>query len=121
MNSSRELALSSSFGIRLCTGKLVGPSTFRPVNRARMVSFLATSMPFRSSLGSGSVKPASLAFATIWLQLRGTSSSTGEKVLKRYDIVPEKTPSILVTLSPVTTRSFNVDITGRPAPTDDSW
>jgi len=41
--------------------------------------------------------------------------------LKRKDMVPEKTPSILVTSSPESMRSCSVERTGRPAPTLDSW
>lgn len=41
--------------------------------------------------------------------------------MKRKDIVPLNTPSILLTLSPVSIRSLSVEITGKPAPTDDSW
>jgi hypothetical protein len=53
-NSSLLLTLSSGFGIRDWTGKLVGDSIGRPERRARIVSFRATSSPLRSSLGSGS-------------------------------------------------------------------
>lgn len=79
---------------------------------ARMVTFLATSMPARSSLGSGSVYPRALASVTMsekglsWLNM-----------LKMYDRVPLKMPSTLRMRSPVSTKCFRVAITGRPAPT----
>ncbi len=36
-------------------------------------------------------------------------------------MVPENTPSILRTLSPVRTRSLSVEMIGKPAPTVDSF
>jgi hypothetical protein len=46
---------------------------------------------------------------------------SGANELKRKDMVPEKTPSMRVTLSPVAMRSLSVEMMGRPAPTEDSW
>ena len=41
----------------------------------------------------------------------------GSYSLKMYDSVPEKMPSICLTLSPVSVRVLSVDRMGRPAPT----
>ena len=77
---------SSSAGTKLS----IGTSSIlmsKPHSLAKMTTFRCTSLPDRSSLGSGSVYPRSLAVRTTWLQ--GVVPSY---VLKRYDRVPEKTP-----------------------------
>jgi len=53
-NSSALPADSRGFGMSDWMGNEVGDSTSIPERRARMVSFLATSRPLRSSRGSGS-------------------------------------------------------------------
>lgn len=66
--------------------------------------------------------PSSLAWLTTSLHFAdGPEAETGAKVLKRKESVPENTPSIRVTSSPVATRSRRVERTGRPAPTVLSW
>ncbi|CAD6503558.1 BgTH12-03218 [Blumeria graminis f. sp. triticale] len=85
-----------------------------------MVNFLATSSPFKSSLGSGSVYPSSFALRTS-ADHNPPAPSVGVNELNRKDIVPLNTPSILMTSSPVSIRSFKVEITGSPAPTELSW
>ena len=95
-------------------------SIFKPTRRARITSFRATSTPLRSSLGSGSVKPASFALRTSELHFP-PAPCVRAKLLNRKLIVPDNTPSILVISSPVATRSLRVEMIGRPAPTEDSW
>ena len=50
----------------------------KPISRAKIMSFLATSMPDKSSRGSGSVKPFALAVLTI-----EEKASLPSKTLKR--------------------------------------
>lgn len=45
----------------------------------------------------------------------------GRYVLKMYDSVPDRMPSILMISSPVSIRPRSVDSTGRPAPTVASY
>ena len=88
-------------------------STSTPQARARIVTLRATSVPDRSSRGSGSVKPFSFASA-----ITSENFIPGLYVLKRYESVPEKMPSIVFTLSPVPTRSVRSTLRiGSPAPT----
>ena len=54
-----------------------------------MVTLRATSMPAKSSRGSGSVNPASLASVTM-----SEKFLSGARLLKIYDNVPLKMPSI---------------------------
>ncbi len=83
-----------------------------PVSLERIKIFLATSIPFKSSRGSGSVYP--FAFASFTTSLNFLPSS---KELKIKFNVPLKTASMLSTLSPLSNRSFMVLMTGSPAPT----
>mmetsp|Transcript_40007 Transcript_40007/g.96253 ORF Transcript_40007/g.96253 Transcript_40007/m.96253 type:complete len:234 (-) Transcript_40007:696-1397(-) len=113
MNSSASTS-SSSRGTKLSTltsSKLI----INPDSRAAMTTFLATSMPFRSSRGSGSVYPAPFACDTIC-----EKGELPSHVLKRKDMVPLNTPRIVRTSSPVASNVRNVDTTGNPAPMVDS-
>ena len=83
-----------------------------PISLARITVFLATSIPERSSRGSGSVYPNSFAFNT----------RLEKGILPSYDANnhardPEKIPEMLLILSPVLIRSLIVEIMGSPAPT----
>mmetsp|Transcript_1070 Transcript_1070/g.3840 ORF Transcript_1070/g.3840 Transcript_1070/m.3840 type:complete len:208 (-) Transcript_1070:863-1486(-) len=60
---SAGLQFARAAGTRDFTGTS-SSSSFRPSSRARMVTFRWTSVPLRSSRGSGSVKPLFLASAT---------------------------------------------------------
>mmetsp|Transcript_23921 Transcript_23921/g.74815 ORF Transcript_23921/g.74815 Transcript_23921/m.74815 type:complete len:211 (+) Transcript_23921:205-837(+) len=109
---SSTLAVSrSGSGTRLSTGTS-SSSSMRPASRASVTTLRATSVPERSSRGSGSVNPSSLACLTMSEKL-----SPGWKVLKMYESVPEKIPSILTILSPAVLIERSVLMIGSPAPT----
>ena len=87
-------------------------STVMPISRARMTTLRATSVPDKSSRGSGSVYPSSRACVT-----NDENDRLPSKLLKRYESVPERIPSISTISSPVCTRSRNVWMIGSAAPT----
>mmetsp|Transcript_57167 Transcript_57167/g.185136 ORF Transcript_57167/g.185136 Transcript_57167/m.185136 type:complete len:231 (-) Transcript_57167:332-1024(-) len=91
-------------------------SSFKPHSRARIVTLRPTSVPLRSSLGSGSVKPLFLASFT-------TSEyfMPGFHVLKMYERVPLKMPSTFVTSSPAFSSVCSGPTIGNPAPTVASY
>ena len=60
-----------------------------PISRARITTLRPTSIPDRSSLGSGSVYP--LACASLTISENGRLPS---KLLNRYERVPERMPSM---------------------------
>ena len=114
MNSS-TLHFSSAFGTSpsTCTSAI---SRVSPISRPRMMSLRATSIPDRSSRGSGSVYPLVLAAPTMEEKL-----SRPSKTLNRYASVPEKIPSMRVISSPVSRKSRSVWMMGNPAPTVASY
>ncbi|MNL56814.1 hypothetical protein D3C87_1803340 [compost metagenome] len=83
-----------------------------PASRARIKSLRATSMPLRSSRGSGSVKP--LPRAILVASEKAIPSSSLPKI-KESD--PDRTPSKARSLSPALMRFCRFSMTGRPAPT----
>mmetsp|Transcript_15652 Transcript_15652/g.27031 ORF Transcript_15652/g.27031 Transcript_15652/m.27031 type:complete len:212 (-) Transcript_15652:1518-2153(-) len=88
-----------------------------------MHTLRATSVPDKSSRASGSVYPFAFASRTMSENLgRGPEDGApGENTLKMYERVPERTPSMRCTLSPFSTRSRSVPITGSAAPTVHSF
>ena len=88
-----------------------------PISRARMTSLRATSMPERSSRGSGSVYPRPLASRTTVGECRAWRRSDGT----RTTACPRARPRCGCTRSPVRIRSRSVVITGSPAPTVASY
>eukprot|EP00900_Chrysochromulina_parva_P019130 jgi/Chrpa1/27218/Chrysochromulina_OHIO_Genome00010383-RA len=87
-----------------------------PNIRARMSALRATSTPPRSSRGSGSVYPSSLALLT--------TSENGRPSCKpdiTYPSVPEKEPEMRETGSAAPTTRPSAAITGSPAPTVASY
>ena len=63
MNASTDSVSRRGSGTRDCTG-MSSSSRSKPHSRARMTTLRATSVPLRSSRGSGSVYPSSFAVLT---------------------------------------------------------
>mmetsp|Transcript_14474 Transcript_14474/g.25944 ORF Transcript_14474/g.25944 Transcript_14474/m.25944 type:complete len:275 (-) Transcript_14474:168-992(-) len=111
INSSSEREANSS-GNRASTSMLSSSPNESPQNvRPRIMAFRATSVPDKSSRGSGSVKPSDLASATISLNLPPSSSA-----LRIKPRVPLSWPSTFTSSSPESKSLSAVHITGRPAP-----
>jgi len=66
--TDRTNPLSFGTSMKAGGGTIYNPILWKEVSHA--LTFLATSVPDRSSLGSGSVYPASFASATISLKVR---------------------------------------------------
>mmetsp|Transcript_4917 Transcript_4917/g.17174 ORF Transcript_4917/g.17174 Transcript_4917/m.17174 type:complete len:318 (-) Transcript_4917:202-1155(-) len=105
------LSCASSGGYRLSTATS-DISSLAPVALARMSALRATSVPPRSSLGSGSVYPASFASLTTSLKVLPAS-----RPLMTKPSVPLKAPATRLMASPARTSLRTAAFTGVPAPT----
>ncbi|MNE56195.1 hypothetical protein D3C80_1510870 [compost metagenome] len=104
--------LTSKPGGSACSTSTSDNSSAMPDSRARISSLRATSMPFRSSRGSGSVKPLPRAMPVA--SEKAIPSSNLPKMKERE---PDRTPSKARSLSPALIRFCRFSMTGRPAPT----
>ncbi|CSB39768.1 Uncharacterised protein [Vibrio cholerae] len=111
MNSSTLPEASKPAGSACSTSTSLSSNSY-PASRAKISNLRATSIPERSSRGSGSVKPFSLASCVAWLKVM--PSSNLPKIKERE---PERIPLNFSSSSPAAIRFCKFSITGRPAPT----